>query len=33
LAYQLKSGLADIVADEPIFERAVNGVLGSLSLN
>lgn len=33
LAYQLKSGLAEIVADEPIFDRAVNGVLGSLSLN
>lgn len=33
LAFQLRSGLADIVVDEPIFERAVNGVLDSLNLH
>lgn len=30
LAHQFRNGLADIVVDEPLFERAVNGVLGSL---
>jgi hypothetical protein len=30
LAHQLRNGMADIVVDEPLFERAVNGVLGSL---
>lgn len=30
LAHQFRNGMADIVADEPLFERAVNGVLGSL---
>ena len=33
LAYQFRTGMARIVADEPLFERAVNGVLGSLNLN
>lgn len=33
LAYQFRTGMASIVADEPLFERAVNGVLGSLNLN
>lgn len=33
LAYQFRVGLADIIADEPIFDRAVNGVLGSLNLH
>jgi hypothetical protein len=30
LAHQFRNGMADIVADEPLFDRAVNGVLGSL---
>lgn len=30
LAHQFRNGLADLVMDEPLFERAVNGVLGSL---
>jgi hypothetical protein len=33
LAYQFRTGMARIVSEEPLFERAVNGVLGSLSLN
>lgn len=33
LAYQFRVGLADIITDEPIFDRAVNGVLGSLNLH
>lgn len=30
LAHQLRNGLVHLVEDEPLFERAVNGVLGSL---
>lgn len=30
LAHQFRNGLADVVLAEPLFERAVNGVLGSL---
>ncbi len=33
LAYQFRIGLAEPVIDEPLFERAVNGVLESLNLN
>jgi hypothetical protein len=33
LAYQFRTGMARIITDEPLFERAVNGVLGSLNLN
>lgn len=32
LAYQFRTGMARIVAEEPLFERAVNGVLNSLQL-
>jgi hypothetical protein len=32
LAYQFRVGMARIVTDEPLFERAVNGVLGSLQI-
>lgn len=32
LAFQLRSGSARVVTEEPIFERAVNGVLNSLQL-
>ncbi|MBI4987871.1 MAG: DUF1631 domain-containing protein [Rhodocyclales bacterium] len=32
LAYQFRTGMARIVSDAPLFERAVNGVLDSLSL-
>lgn len=32
LAYQLRTGMARIVTDEPLFERAVNGMLGSLQI-
>ncbi len=30
LAHQFRNGMADLVMDEPLFDRAVNGVLGSL---
>lgn len=33
LAYQLRSGLAHVVTGTPMFERAVHGVLESLSVN
>ncbi|CAG0928798.1 MAG: hypothetical protein EFKGCFLK_00613 [Rhodocyclaceae bacterium] len=33
LAYQFRTGLARIVTEMPMFERAVNGVLESLSVN
>ncbi|MDT3735344.1 MAG: DUF1631 domain-containing protein [Denitratisoma sp.] len=32
LAYQFRTGMARIVTEEPLFERAVNGVLNSLQL-
>ena len=32
LAYQFRTGMARIVTDEPLFERAVNGMLGSLQI-
>ena len=32
LAYQFRVGMARIVTDEPLFERAVNGVLDSLQI-
>lgn len=32
LAYQFRTGMAGIVTEEPLFERAVNGVLNSLQL-
>lgn len=32
LAYQLRTGMARVVTDEPLFERAVNGVLDSLQI-
>jgi hypothetical protein len=33
LAYQLRVGMAQVVAETPMFERAVHGVLESLSVN
>lgn len=33
LAYQFRGGVAEIVTDEPMFERAVNGMLDSLNLH
>jgi len=33
LAYQLRVGMAHVVTEQPMFERAVNGVLESLSVN
>lgn len=32
LAYKFRTGTARIVTDEPLFERAVNGMLGSLQI-
>lgn len=32
LAYQFRTGMARVVTDVPLFERAVNGVLGSLQI-
>jgi hypothetical protein len=32
MAYQFRTGMARIVTDEPLFERAVNGMLGSLQI-